>query len=164
MNSPRKALFRKPHYAHIVQSSIGTCILIAVIAYISLVIERALLIPPIGATCYILFVLPDSAFAQPRNVLFGHFFSGITGLVFVHFWGNTWWAIAVSAGAAVAIMQLTHTNHPPATATNVLVTMQSKADWSLLFGPIIGGCLIATGIAVIYNKYILKRNYPHYWL
>lgn len=100
-----KVISRKLRFGLIAQSCIGTFVVIGIIAYISLAVDMLLLIPPIGATCYIVFVLPDSAFAQPRNVIAGHFLSGLIGLLCLYIFGYNWWCIAISASIAVAIMQ-----------------------------------------------------------
>ena len=36
-----------------------------------------------GASIFVLFVLPDSPFAQPRNVILGHFVTTLIGSVLI---------------------------------------------------------------------------------
>ena len=49
--------------------------------------------------------------------------------------------------------------HPPAGGNPIIVIIGSVSYDYLIF-PIISGCLIIIIIAIIVNKFILKKNYP----
>jgi len=153
---------RKLHLDHISWSSLGSFIVIGLIAYLSVLTGYTFLIPPFGATCYIVFAIPDSAFAQPRHIIGGHFLAVVVGLLCFSIFDATWWSQAIAISIIVASMQLTRTTHPPAAATTILVILQEHRDWIIIFTVLIGSILLSI-IAVVFNKYILKHNYPHYW-
>lgn len=59
----RKALCRKLNYLRVIGSSLGCCVGVGVIAYLSTHTYSVLLIPSFGASCIIGMTIPDSAFA-----------------------------------------------------------------------------------------------------
>lgn len=162
MHTSRPILHRKLHLHHISWSSLGSLISIGFIAYLSVLTGHTFLIPPFGATSYIIFAIPDSAFAQPRNIIGGHVLAVLVGLLCMFIFGSNWWSQAIAISVIVAGMQLTRTVHPPAAATTILVTLQKHDDWGILFTVLIGSIILSLA-AVVLNKYILKYNYPHYW-
>ncbi len=61
--------------------------------------------------------MPDSPFAQPRNVIGGHLLSALVGCAMASFLGTGPLVLAVAVGLAIVVMYLTHTMHPPGGAT-----------------------------------------------
>ena len=68
-----------------------------------------------------------------------------------------WRAIAVGAG--VFLMILFNIVHPPAGGNPIIVIIGS-ASYDYLINPIIFGCIIILLLAIVINKYLLKKNYP----
>jgi len=162
MQTSRPIVHRKLHLNHIILSALGSFIAIGCIAYVSVITGYTFLIPPLGATCYIAFVIPDSAFAQPRNMIGGHLLASLVGVLCVCIWGATWWSQAIAVSLIIAGMQLTRMTHPPAAATTLFMVLQGHWDWKMIVTILIGS-LVLSMIAIVYNKYILKYHYPHYW-
>lgn len=162
MHTSQPIVHRKLHLDHILWSSLGSFIAIGLIASLSVITGYAFLIPPFGATCYIIFAIPNSAFAQPRHIIGGHVLAVFVGLLCLSIFGANWWSQAIAISIIVAGMQLARTTHPPAAATTILVILQEHLDWRLIFTVLIGSIILSM-VAVVFNKYILKHNYPHYW-
>ena len=113
-----------------------------------------------GSSMVLLFGFPESPFAQPKNVFFGHLVTALVGIIFVNsiplpIYIN----IAMAVGAGIFFMILLNVVHPPAGGNPVMVIIGSVSYDYLLF-PIISGCLIIIFLAIIINKLILKKNYP----
>lgn len=64
--------------------------------------EAGLLIAPFGASCVLVFGLPQSPLAQPRSVIGGHVVSTVMGLLVFSFLGST--ALAFGLGVGLAIV------------------------------------------------------------
>jgi len=143
-------------------ASAGACITVAAVAALSSSLSVTLVLGSFGASCLLLFGYPDIPFAQPRNVIAGHFLSSLTGLVFLALLGPHWWTVALATGIAIALMIYTRTVHPPAGANPVIVYL-SQPDWSFLFFPTLFGAVIITAIALIYNNATRENRYPRYW-
>jgi CBS-domain-containing membrane protein len=122
-----------------------------------------LLLAPFGATCVLIFALPDSPLAQPRAVIGGHLLSSLVGLVALHVFGGGLLAPALAVGAAIALMQLTRTVHAPA-GGDPLVVLLGGAPWSFLLAPVLAGSLLLVGCALLANNLTPGRRYPRCWL
>lgn len=116
---------------------------------------------PFGATMVILFGLPESPLAQPRNIFFGHILTTIVGLLVLEMLGVQAWTIGLSVGLAVTLMLLTNTTHPPAGA-NPLIVMLGGQDWGFLWTPVaIGAGAIILGGWVFHRS--TGQKYPMRW-
>ena len=151
---------RKLNYRRIFGSSFGGTLGIAVVAYLSYKSGASFIMPPFGATCVIAFVIPDSAYAQPRNIIGGHFLSTLIGLLFWHLFLTDWWSFPLAVGLCMAVMQLTRTLHPPAAADPVLLLMQGGASWSFLVTPVLVGSMVLVFLVALYNNLVARRPYP----
>lgn len=98
-------------------AGLGAAIAIFVLCVSSDLLHGAVFImAPFGATTVLVFGLPNSPLAQPKNVIFGHLITALIGLIFLHSFGVTSFSLALATGLGVASMMLTDTTHPPAGA------------------------------------------------
>tara|TARA_E500000331_G_scaffold137245_1_gene133997 strand:- start:45 stop:521 length:477 start_codon:yes stop_codon:yes gene_type:complete len=113
-----------------------------------------------GSSMVLLFGFPESPFAQPKNVFFGHLCTALVGVVFVNFVPLPIYInIALGVGAGVFLMILFNIVHPPAGGNPIMVIIGS-ASYDYLISPIIFGCIIILLIAILVNKFLLQKNYP----
>ena len=113
-----------------------------------------------GSSMVLLFGFPESPFAQPKNVFFGHLLTALVGVIFVNYIPLPIYInIALAVGAGVFLMILLNVVHPPAGANSIMVIIGS-ASYDYLINPIIFGCMIILLLSILINKYILKKNYP----
>lgn len=117
------------------------------------------LMAPFGATMVILFGLPASPLAQPKNIILGHLLTTLVGLVILHTWGMTPLSLSIAVGMAISLMLLTKTTHPPAGA-NPLVVMLTAQDWPFLIAPALTGALLITLSGWLYHKWVSGQPYP----
>ena len=118
------------------------------------------LVGSFGSSMVLLFGFPESPFAQPKNVFFGHLVTALVGVIFVNYIPlPIYISIAIAVGAGVFLMILFNIVHPPAGGNPIIVIIGS-ASYDYLINPIIFGCIIILLLAIIINKYLLKKNYP----
>ena len=141
---------------------LGGFIAIATVAVLTDQLAIALVLGSFGASCVLVFGFPDVPFAQPRNVILGHFLSSLIGLAFLAAFGPHWWSVAPAVGTAIAVMMLTRTVHPPAGSNPVIVFLM-QPGWSFLLFPTLAGALIIVAVALIYNNVTREAAYPKYW-
>ncbi|MBF4318643.1 HPP family protein, partial [Vibrio anguillarum] len=67
----------------------------------------ALLMAPFGATAVLVFGVPNSPLAQPKNVIFGHLITAFIGVIFTQYIGVSAISLAVATGLAVSAMLIT---------------------------------------------------------
>jgi CBS-domain-containing membrane protein len=118
-----------------------------------------LVIPPFGASCVLVFLLPDSPLAQPRNVIGGHLISTLMGLIALKLCGSGALAEGLGVGLAILAMALTRTAHPPAGA-DPLVVIAAGAGWKFLASPVLAGALLVVGLGLAYHGLATRRPYP----
>ena len=113
-----------------------------------------------GSSMVLLFGFPESPFAQPKNVFFGHLCTALVGVIFVNFVPLPIYInIALGVGMGVFLMILLNIVHPPAGGNPIMVIIGS-ASYDYLVSPIIFGCIIILLLAILVNKFLLRKNYP----
>ncbi|MEG3639542.1 HPP family protein [Magnetococcus sp. PR-3] len=140
------------------KAGIGGCIAICLLAWLSEAADQPLLMAPFGASCVLLFALPNSPLAQPKNLIGGHFLAALVGLTLVVLMGENSWSMGLAVGVAILLMQLTGTTHPPAGATP-LVVMGMPHHLSTLFFPILTGSLLLLLMAFLFHR-TAQTPYP----
>jgi len=142
--------------------SFGVFIAAGVIGFLAYYTNQPIIMGSFGASIFILFVLPDSPFAQPRNVIAGHFISTLIGLIFYHLISSDWWSMALALAFAIALMQYLRVPHPPA-GSNPFIVFLLGANWGYLWMPTLIGSLLIVLVALLYNNLSKNRSYPKYW-
>lgn len=122
-----------------------------------------LLIGSFGASAVLLFGADESPLAQPRNLIGGHLVSSMVAVVFVALFGTGPYAIAFGVGAAIFLMHMTNTTHPPGGAT-ALIGIQGDAGFAFVLLPVLSGALILLAVALFTNNVVHHRQYPKHWL
>jgi CBS-domain-containing membrane protein len=111
----------------------------------------------------LLFGYPESPFAQPKNVFFGHFVTSLVGVLILYFLPvDQFLQIAIAVGLGIFLMILLGVTHPPA-GGNPIVIILGAVSFDFLLNPIILGSIIIIVYAIILNRYILKKSYPSSW-
>ncbi|MGF1935555.1 MULTISPECIES: HPP family protein [unclassified Nostoc] len=160
---PLTCPIEKPHHTHIFWSWLGSFLAIAATAYLSVKTNSPLLMAPFGATSVLIFGVPDSPLAQPRNVIGGNLVAALVSLTVLHLFGSSPFTMGMAVATAIGMMQLTRTVHPPSGAV-ALVVMMTKAPWQFLLTPALQGSIILVLCAVIFNNLAQERTYPKHWL
>ena len=118
------------------------------------------LIASFGSSMVLLFGYPESPFAQPKNIFFGHLLTSMVGIIFLYLVPlPIFLLIPLAVGFGVALMILLNVTHPPAGGNPIIVIMGS-VSLDYLVNPIIIGSLIILAFGVILNRLILKKKYP----
>lgn len=142
---------------------LGAFLAAAVIGFLAFYTKQPLVLGSFGASIFVLFILPDTPFAQPRNVIGGHVVSTLTGLIFLHFIGPDWWSMALALATALSLMQMLKVTHPPA-GSNPIIVFLVGANWDFLIMPTLLGAIMLVVVALFYNNLSNARSYPKYWL
>jgi len=118
------------------------------------------LISSFGSSMILLYGYPESPFAQPKNIFFGHLLTSVVGIIFLNLIPlPIYILIPFAVGISVGLMILLNVTHPPAGANPIIVIMGS-VSLDYLITPIILGSLIILVFGIILNRLILKKKYP----
>ena len=118
------------------------------------------LIASFGSSMVLLYGYPESPFAQPKNIFFGHVITTICGMLFLYFIPlPIYITIPLAVGLGVASMIALGVTHPPAGGNPIIVIMGS-VSLDYLINPILSGTIIILVFGIILNRLILKKKYP----
>ena len=118
------------------------------------------LIASFGSTMVLLYGYPESPFAQPKNIILGHFLTAFIGVIFLNFIPLPIFInIPLAVGFGVMFMILFKVTHPPAGGNPIIVIIGS-VSFDYLLTPVLIGSIIVVMFGVIINKFLFKKEYP----
>lgn len=118
-----------------------------------------LIVAPIGASAVLLFAVPASPLAQPWPIIGGNVLSAIVGIACADLIDHAIVAPAVAVSAAILLMSLTRSLHPPGGAT-ALTAAVAQSDYLFAFLPVGLNSFLLVAIGIGFHA-IARRNYPH---
>ena len=148
------------------------CVGITVLALLhTLCVRQSLLqlVASFGASAVLVFGVPSSPLAQPRNLVFGNLVSAFCGVAVAKIFSGSlqWLASALAVGTAVAFMGLLGVAHPPGGATALIAVIGGPSveeqGWLYIVQPILTGSLVLLMTALLCNNLHRWRSYPSYW-
>ena len=149
---------------NILKSSIAALFSFVTIGVLTLLTYKTeygiFLIASFGSTMVLLYGYPESPFAQPKNIFFGHLLTALVGvLCLLCIPLPNYILIPLAAGLGVGLMILFNVTHPPA-GGNPIIVIIGGVSFDYLLSPIITGSIVILVFGVILNRFILKKNYP----
>lgn len=173
MKGQEKCPTRKIYFSEMLISCIGCFFVIMLISVIDkfsheFLTNQPLFVAPVGASAVMIFGIPTSPYAQPRNVIGGHFFSALCGVFAYSVFPDTViFAGALAVGLAMAVMYTTQTVHPPGGATALLAIIGGEQithlGFAYAFVPCLSNAIILVTCGVLVNNLSKKRSYPRFW-
>ena len=149
--------------------ALGACLGIALTGAVTLSVLGAgatipWLLAPMGASAFLVFMVPASPLAQPWPVMGGHLVSALIGML-VHASGVTpWLGAAIAVGSSIAAMGLLRCPHPPAGGTTLVTALAGPAimasGWHFLLMPLGLNIAVLLGFALAWNR-LTGHSYPH---
>lgn len=157
--------------ARLLMAWIGIMLGVGVIALVSSWLDdisQLMLIGSLGATCVLLFGVPQSPFAQPRNLLLGQALSAFVGVSAVMlFPDNLLLAAPFAVATTTLLMLLSKTVHPPGGATALIAVIGPPELQALGYGylvPVMASMVILLLVGLVTNNVLPGERYPQRWL
>mgnify|MGYP001240750456 FL=1 len=118
------------------------------------------LIASFGSSMVLLYGYPESPFAKPKNIFFGHLLTALVGVIILNLIPlPIFITIPIAVGLGVGLMILFNVTHPPAGGNPIIVIIGS-VSLEYLINPIITGSIIVLAFGIVINRFILKKKYP----
>ena len=151
----------KDHLFKSILAGVFSTITIGALTYLTYKTSFGLfLIASFGSTMVLLYGYPESPFAQPKNIFFGHFLTAFIGIIVLKFVPlPIYITIPIATGLGVCFMILFNVTHPPAGGNPIIVIIGS-VSFEYLISPIILGSIIVLVFGVVLNRFVLKKKYP----
>ena len=145
-----------------ISAGIFSLITIGVLTFLTYKTEFGIfLLASFGSSMVLLYGYPESPFAQPKNVFFGHLITATVGLFFLNFiLLPLFIIIPLAVGFGVGLMILLNVTHPPAGGNPIIVIIGS-VSLDYILTPVITGSIIIIIFAIVINRLILKKKYPN---
>ena len=148
----------------IIKSSLAgfySCITIGMLTLLTYKTDLGVfLMASFGSSMVLLYGYPESPFAQPKNVFFGHVLTSIVGMFFLYFVPiPLYMVLPIAVGTGVALMILFNVTHPPA-GGNPIIVIVGSVSVEYLLSPVVLGSAIIVVFGLVINRLILKKKYP----
>jgi CBS-domain-containing membrane protein len=141
------------------KAAIASAIGIGLIAWLGNVTGAPLIVAPFGATCVLLFSVPESPMSQPANVVGGYLLAALISMGMDHVLPDVWWAMPIAMGCVIAAMTISRLTHPPAGAVP-LVILSLHPGISFIVLPLLTGTIALVGVATFLHR--LPPRLHHY--
>lgn len=123
-----------------------------------------LVLASMGASTFLLFVVPHSPMSQPWPVIGGHFISSIVGVFCAHTLHSPALATATAVSLSIFAMYWLQCLHPPSAATAMIAVLGGPEihamGWQFCYEVVVVNAGTMVLLSIIINDLILKRRYP----
>lgn len=150
----------QPRYSRqqVLASWLGALVGIGLLGWLTQASGYPLVAAPMGATSVLLFGLPNSPLAQPRNVILGNGLGALIAVLCVLLLGANPWSMGFAVGVTIALTQLLRCVHPPAGAVALLGVIV-KAKWAYILLPVLSGSILLCVITALYSRWAPDRHH-----
>ena len=149
----------KVSFSFSIKAGLGASIAIGCLSLLGYLSKEILLMAPFGASCVLLFAVPQSPLSHPTNLIGGHLLASIVSLFFVQVLPESFYSLPLAIFFAVGLMAYFRLIHPPAGA-NPIVIVLGQHSWGFLLFPVFIGSILLFILAVCYHKFVTKIPYP----
>jgi CBS domain-containing membrane protein len=123
-----------------------------------------LIAAPMGAAAVLVFAVPASPLAQPWPVICGNVLSALVGITIARLVPFPEVAAALAVSAAILVMSLTRSLHPPAGAVALIAVVGGptviEAGYAFAVVPIALNAVVLTACGIVFHRYS-GHSYPH---
>lgn len=152
-----------------VVASVTACLsilfLLLFVQYVELGLPfKMLVLASMGASAFLLFVVPHSPMAQPWPLIGGHLFAAFIGVACARWINDLALAAAVAVLLSIFVMHVLHCLHPPSAATTMIAVLGGPEvhaiGWQFCYEVVAINAGLMLVLAVILNNLVPGRRYP----
>lgn len=118
------------------------------------------LMASLGATAFLVFVLPGSPMAQPWAVIAGNTISAFIGISCLHLIGDPLWALPTAVALSILGIFALRCLHPPAAAIALIVVLGHIGSYRYAFFPVMIDSILLILAGAAYSN-LTGKPYPN---
>ncbi|MBF0304151.1 MAG: HPP family protein [Alphaproteobacteria bacterium] len=141
------------------KAGLGALVGLAAVALLGEWAGVPLLIAPFGATCVLVFSVPESPLSQPANVIGGHLLAASVSVAADALLPEGPASLALTVGLVITLMAIARLTHPPAGA-DPLVILPGHFGVDFVLAPILVGSVALVLIATMVHRLPPRTAYP----
>lgn len=123
-----------------------------------------LVLGSMGASAFLLFVIPHSPMSQPWAVIGGHFVSSVIGVACAHWLSSPALATATAVALSIYAMHSLQCLHPPSAATTMIAVLGGPEiygmGWQFCYEVVVVNAGTMVLLSLLINNLIPGRRYP----
>ena len=153
----------------ILMSSTAACfsilLLLLIMQYVELGLPfKMLVLASMGASAFLMFVVPHSPLSQPWPVFGGHLVSVFMGVACAQWINNIVLATAIAVLLSIFLMHVLHCLHPPSSATAMIAVLGGPEvhaiGWQFCYEVVAINAGLMVLLAFVLNNLVPGRRYP----
>lgn len=114
----------------------------------------------LGASAFLVFVLPGSPMAQPWAVIGGNTLSALVGITCAHWVSDSLLALPLAASLSILGMFILRCLHPPAAAVAMIAVLGHVLHYRYAFFPVLIDSVLLVVAGAIYSN-LTGKVYPN---
>lgn len=118
------------------------------------------LMASLGASAFLVFVLPQSPMAQPWAVIAGNTLSALVGISVIHVISEPLIAMPLAASLSILGMFILRCLHPPAAAVSLIVVLGHVMHYRYAIFPVMVDSILLILAGAIYSN-LTGKKYPN---
>ena len=135
----------RQYWKHYVVQSLFATVVLAIV-FVFLTLQHVIVVASLGSTAFVIFALPKSITAKPRNVIGGNLVGLISGSLCALIPQPNYWitllVYSFAVGISIFIMVVTDTEHPPASGLALGVVFRGFT-WTVAIAVISASVLLS---------------------
>jgi len=140
-------------------------LLLLIVQYVELGLPfKMLVLASMGASAFLMFVLPHSPLSQPWSVFGGHLVSAFVGVACVQWIHSIVLATAIAVLLSIFLMHVLHCLHPPSSATAMIAVLGGPEvhaiGWQFCYEVVAINAGLMVLLACVLNNLVPGRRYP----
>lgn len=139
--------------------ALAGCVLWALAPQSTALLGHPLIIPPFGASAFLIFAVPNSPLAQPWAVVVGNTLSALAALLVLHLGLPALASAALAVTLALVVMAAGRALHPPGGAVALFTALVAPAGWGFAASPVLVGSAVLVIFGMVWAR-ATGRAYP----
>lgn len=153
---PDRVAIQKHLIGYSLLMGLGSALVLEIVLHMGSLAHALGFMGTFGASCVLLFAVPDGALSQPRRIVMGYALASIIGLVGLAV-QPALWMLPVVVGLCISLMMVLDSIHPPAGSVPLVIYLTDPEPGRFLLWVSVGVLLL------VFLSVVFHRIVDYYW-